>query len=52
MCKRPKTQAEILQGIRRDWGNVKPFTRKFPDKTKYNRKNKYKGNSTTDCPSS
>ena len=49
MCKKPKTQAEILQNIRRDWGNVKPFTRKFPDKTKYNRKTKHKGNSKTDC---
>ena len=49
MCKKPKTQEEILKGIRRDWGNVKPFTRKFPDKTKYNRKSKHKSDSKTDC---
>ena len=49
MEKKPKTQEEILKGIRRDWGNVKPFTRKFPDKTKYNRKRKHKSDSKTDC---
>jgi len=49
MCKKPKTQAEILQGIRRDWGSVKPFTRKFADKTKYNRKKKHQSDSKTDC---
>lgn len=49
MCKKPKTQVEILHGIWRDWGSVKPFTRKFPDKTKYNRKNKHKSKSDTDC---
>ena len=27
-----KTQVEILQGMRRDWGNVNPVTRVIPDK--------------------
>lgn len=39
--KKPKSSLEILQSIRKDWGQVKPYTRIEPDKkTIYDRKKK------------
>jgi hypothetical protein len=37
-----KTTAELNQQIRRDWGNIKPYTRTIPNKKLYNRKEKHK----------
>jgi hypothetical protein len=39
-----KTYYEIMQSFRNDWGNVNPVTRIHKDKSKYNRKEKYKKN--------
>lgn len=39
--RKPKTNAEIYAGIRRDWGNVKPYTR--VEESKKHKKPKYKG---------
>lgn len=33
---------EIIQGIRKSWGNVNPITRVIPSKKIYNRKEKHK----------
>lgn len=30
--KKVKTNIEIYQGIRRDWGNINPVTKVIPDK--------------------
>lgn len=35
-------QLETLRKIRRDWGDVKPYTRIELDKKKYRRKKKHK----------
>lgn len=37
---KPRTNVEIYQSLRRDWGDVKPVTRIIPDKRK--KKPKYK----------
>lgn len=39
--RKPKTNAEIYAGIRRDWGNVKPYTR--VEESKKHKKPKHKG---------
>ena len=36
------TTYEAATRLRSDWGNVKPATVVFPDKTKYTRKEKHK----------
>lgn len=40
--KKVKTYVEIFQSERKTWGNVNPVTRVMRDRTKYNRKQKYK----------
>ena len=40
--KKVKTYVEIFKGERKTWGNVNPVTRVMRDRTKYNRKQKYK----------
>ena len=42
MAKKVKTNIEIMSSIRRDWGNVKPFTRIEKNKKAYSRKQKHK----------
>lgn len=41
--KKPKTNLELAQSLRRDWGNVKPYTRVLPNDKAYSRKQKHKG---------
>lgn len=38
--KKPRANAEIFQGMRRDWGNVNPVTKVIPDKRKKKPKHK------------
>lgn len=40
--KQKKTNIELYQSIRKDWGNINPVTRVVKDKTKYTRKEKHK----------
>lgn len=40
--KKVKTNLEIIQGIRRDWGNINPVTKVIPDKRR--KPPKYKNN--------
>lgn len=42
MAKKVKTNIEIMSSIRRDWGDVKPFTRIEKNKKAYSRKQKHK----------
>ena len=37
---KPRTNAEIFQGMRRDWGNINPVTKVIPDKRKKKPKHK------------
>lgn len=37
-----KTTVELYQKIRRDWGEIKPYTRTIPNKKLYTRKEKHK----------
>jgi hypothetical protein len=37
---KPRTNAEIFRGMRRDWGNVNPVTKVIPDKRKKKPKHK------------
>lgn len=41
--KKPKTNLELAQSLRRDWGGVKPYTRVLPNEKAYSRKQKHKG---------
>lgn len=42
MAKKVKTNIEIMNSIRRDWGDIKPFTRIEKNKKAYSRKQKHK----------
>lgn len=42
MAKKVKTNIEIMNSIRKDWGDVKPFTRIEKNKKAYSRKQKHK----------
>ena len=40
--KKPRSSMELLNSIRRDWGEVNPVTKVIPDKKKqYKRKSKH-----------
>lgn len=42
MAKKVKTNIEIISSIRRDWDDIKPFTRIEKNKKAYSRKQKHK----------